>query len=58
MDTAWRVQREAVLLLGWGRAILLQLGCHSQLEALAAARKNRLLPDRMDQDRPGRAPIV
>jgi DNA-binding CsgD family transcriptional regulator len=26
------------------RAILLQLGCHSQLEALAEARKRRLLP--------------
>jgi LuxR family transcriptional regulator, maltose regulon positive regulatory protein len=25
------------------RAILLQLGCHSQLEALAAARKHHLL---------------
>jgi uncharacterized protein (DUF2236 family) len=25
MDTAWKVQRETVLLLGWGRAILLQL---------------------------------
>jgi PAS domain S-box-containing protein len=28
------------------RAILLQLGCHSQLEALAAARKHRLLSER------------
>ena len=26
------------------RAILLQLGCHSQLEALAEARRRRLLP--------------
>jgi DNA-binding NarL/FixJ family response regulator len=26
------------------RAILLQLGCHSQLEALAVARRRRLLP--------------
>jgi DNA-binding NarL/FixJ family response regulator len=26
------------------RAILLELGCHSQLEALAEARRRRLLP--------------
>ena len=40
------------------RAILLQLGCHSQLEALAAARKNRLLSDRTEHDPPRQAPIV
>jgi len=40
------------------RAILLQLGCHSQLEALAAARKNRLLSDRTEPGPPRQAPIV
>jgi PAS domain S-box-containing protein len=31
------------------RAILLELGCHSQLEALAEARRRRLLPPRLER---------
>jgi DNA-binding NarL/FixJ family response regulator len=37
------------------RAILVQLGCHSQLEALAVARRQRLLPGRVE---PVQSPIV
>jgi PAS domain S-box-containing protein len=37
------------------RALLLELGCHSQVEALAAARKHGLLSDRAQRSEP---PIV
>lgn len=44
MDTTWKVQREAVLLLGWGRAILLQLA--HPLVAAGVADHSGFLTDR------------